>query len=661
LKELEKSFRKKFDLDVKPFVPLKANEFGVFIGAAADCKQQAEDLKKALEAVGVPKVTTDISHYPTSRTFVILLSAGTKNDPALVEAVYQTAVQNKPIFNVGLAPWFEIFDENKWADKTSLHHLRDALARLNQTDSSTLDPNNNNFKALVRRLKEHVEMPVFRLSGVWYIHSEEEDDDADSMISITHIPGTDVLKAIDFKTSGEWVGKLKWKKNIPTVSIKHGSSQIMGKVLAKGTKMLGTHKGTRGKKYSFIATHEAHGISGEWFFDAEDRFGLVQLGGGRLAIYYDGAMYHGIMNGHNVIFQLWDSEEEEWVTYNGILRNSKTGPIISGNYFTQGLQTDTFVATRKEMDKIDEEVTYDVMISYRSTDAKFIDLLQQVLEGAGISCWRDRRMEVGSNWSEDITRAVRYSRGVICCISENYIKSSLCTKEILMAHDMGKVIIPLVLPTTDPNAASVLVRAPYTSKTPPHVVAREIAKTTWVDFRLHQDGPDPSSPSDFLTRYPIVSHLKNQLHAVKRKGCLWDLDGTWHLKFTQDPESNDDGVPGFDCFITFKHTKYLLSGSGGLNAGKLKNIKVSVENAVLQSSTLSFTLRFPNPSPKVNKKGKVIDDGDCEIFVNCMLSVDGKALAGKWTGVDIGSWSSDSGWLQGKISREKKSRATAKK
>lgn len=40
------------------------------------------------------------------------------------------------------------------------------------------------------------------------------------------------------------------------------------------------------------------------------------------------------------------------------------------------------------------------MISYRSTDGKFVDLLQQFLESAGISCWRDRRMEVGTNWSE---------------------------------------------------------------------------------------------------------------------------------------------------------------------------------------------------------------------------------------------------------------------
>ena len=50
---------------------------------------------------------------------------------------------------------------------------------------------------------------------------------------------------------------------------------------------------------------------------------------------------------------------------------------------------------------------YDVMISYRSWDARWVDLLQAFLEQNGYTVWRDRRMDVGVNWSEDITKAVR--------------------------------------------------------------------------------------------------------------------------------------------------------------------------------------------------------------------------------------------------------------
>lgn len=106
-------------------------------------------LKKVLETLGIPKVTSELNNYSKARAFIILLSSGTRNDPTLVNAVYKTAgitaqmtstlclslfflVSSKPIFNIGLAGWFDIFDESKWADKTSLRNLRDALARLNQ-------------------------------------------------------------------------------------------------------------------------------------------------------------------------------------------------------------------------------------------------------------------------------------------------------------------------------------------------------------------------------------------------------------------------------------------------------------------------------------------------------------------------------------------------
>jgi len=61
---------------------------------------------------------------------------------------------------------------------------------------------------------------------------------------------------------------------------------------------------------------------------------------------------------------------------------------------------------------------YDVMISYRSKDGGFVDLVQAYLQKNGILCWRDRRMEVGSNWSEDITFAVRNSGCVVSILSE---------------------------------------------------------------------------------------------------------------------------------------------------------------------------------------------------------------------------------------------------
>jgi len=415
----------------------------------------------------------------------------------------------------------------------------------------------------------------------------------------------------------------------------------------KGKRFVGRYKDTEAT-FNIIGTFENDGISGKWQVDEYDfYFGVVQKGGRLVIDYGIGELHHGVMNGDRVIFQLEyvvDGDVTEKATYSGVLRTSKTGPIISGQYFTENLETDSFVAKRVPVDAKDE-ITYDVMISYRSTDGKFINLLQNSLENSGITCWRDRRMEVGSNWSEDITHAVRSSKGVICCLSENYVKSSLCTKEVMMAHDMGKIILPLVLPTTDKKEQEwdMMVRAAYSSAHPPHVVAREIAKTSWLDFRPFSVGADPTDATTFEQRYPIVSHLKNQINNMKRKGCLWDLDGTWFIKFAQDKTANSLGIASFEAHTSFKHTKFELSARGAIHVpDSTKNIPVEIEDAHLESSFLLFSIKFTN------------EDSKGEIIVKSMIAVDGKSFEGKWTALDVGEWCSESGVVSGKIAREKK-------
>ena len=52
---------------------------------------------------------------------------------------------------------------------------------------------------------------------------------------------------------------------------------------------------------------------------------------------------------------------------------------------------------------------------------------------------------------------------VLAAISENYLTSVLCTKEVRMANDISKPIIPLVLPDTCPkdNPTEKLVSSAY--------------------------------------------------------------------------------------------------------------------------------------------------------------------------------------------------------
>ena len=144
---------------------------------------------------------------------------------------------------------------------------------------------------------------------------------------------------------------------------------------------------------------------------------------------------------------------------------------------------------------------YDVMITYRSTDSGWADLLQTFLENNEILCWRDQRMEIGANWSSDITSAIRLAKCELCLLSEEYLKSEMCTKEISLAYDSGKIIIPLVLPYTEQDKKRPLVKSTYKPSYPPHQISHETSQSTWIDFRPASSPTDPVNVAEFEKMY----------------------------------------------------------------------------------------------------------------------------------------------------------------
>jgi len=257
-------------------------------------------------------------------------------------------------------------------------------------------------------------------------------------------------------------------------------------------------------------------------------------------------------------------------------------------------------------------------------------------------CWRDRRMEVGSNWSEDITNAVRTSRCVITCISENYLKSSLCTKEIRLGHEMNKIIVPIVLPQSQDKPKDKMVDKHYGSLVPPHSVAREIAKTTWVDFRPFGNATeaDPIDMATFEKRYAkVLRPLKDQLLTVRDKGTLWKMDGKWHFVFNQAKDP-DNGIVDdkFEADIDFTHQHNELNGKIVFTTGPLKGKTFTVISDA--SSMVCSSLKFD-----IGEEG----NQENSFTVNTMISLDGVSLDGSWSGIDKGEWCAGEGDFEAKL------------
>jgi len=202
-------------------------------------------------------------------------------------------------------------------------------------------------------------------------------------------------------------------------------------------------------------------------------------------------------------------------------------------------------------------------------------------------------MEVGSNWSEDITNAVRTSGSVIVCISENYISSSLCTKEVRLGKEIGKTIIPLVLPETEhkENVWDKIVGKHYASANPPHTIASEIAGSTWIDFRGYGKGEDPNDQASFEAKYQIpLQHVRDQISNLRNTGFLWDLSHEWEFTFFQDPEYNNEKVSSFKVTARINHQGSNITGGCKVISPKGAT-EAHIEGAAFEGSLFSWSIQ----------------------------------------------------------------------
>ncbi len=88
----------------------------------------------------------------------------------------------------------------------------------------------------------------------------------------------------------------------------------------------------------------------------------------------------------------------------------------------------------------------DIFISYSSRDREQADLLTELLASAGLSVWIDQSgIEAASSWSEEIVNALDGCKAFIVMLSPNSIESKNVVREVALAFEKNKKILPLDL------------------------------------------------------------------------------------------------------------------------------------------------------------------------------------------------------------------------
>jgi hypothetical protein len=109
----------------------------------------------------------------------------------------------------------------------------------------------------------------------------------------------------------------------------------------------------------------------------------------------------------------------------------------------------------------------DVFISYRRKDLEFVIRLHKELTDRGLTAWFDQEnIEVADHWRTSIAEGIRDCKVFILVLSPDAVESRNIRKEVDLAEDHGKKIIPLMWKKTEV----------------PSTFEYALAGVQWIDF-----------------------------------------------------------------------------------------------------------------------------------------------------------------------------------
>ena len=88
----------------------------------------------------------------------------------------------------------------------------------------------------------------------------------------------------------------------------------------------------------------------------------------------------------------------------------------------------------------------DIFISYSSKDREHAGQLTRLLTSAGLSVWIDHsQIEISTSWSKEIVQAINDCIAFVVLLSPNSLVSNNVIKEVSLASEKRKKILPLDL------------------------------------------------------------------------------------------------------------------------------------------------------------------------------------------------------------------------
>jgi len=144
----------------------------------------------------------------------------------------------------------------------------------------------------------------------------------------------------------------------------------------------------------------------------------------------------------------------------------------------------------------------DIFLSYSRSNQVVADAFFQAAEKIGLSVWYDQLIPSGNDWREAIVDALNQCKALVILFSEASNSSLQLIKELAVADNFGKLVIPILIEHTQPRGAYLY----------------EMAARSWISLY-----PDPATKMDYL-----VSRISAQLHnTVPCRAAINEGEASW--------------------------------------------------------------------------------------------------------------------------------------
>ena len=168
------------------------------------------------------------------------------------------------------------------------------------------------------------------------------------------------------------------------------------------------------------------------------------------------------------------------------------GDIVAGDKQTvtttkSGFQSEEQKQEFQKIHRTEEgaHMAIDIFLSYSRNDRLLAEQFVKAAAARGVHVWFDEKIEVGQNWRERIVDALGTAKAFVILFSEYSNGSRQLIKELAIADNLEKLVIPVLISNCEPQGAYLY----------------ELSSRNWINIY-----PNPETQLA-----PLIDTLKTQL------------------------------------------------------------------------------------------------------------------------------------------------------